>query len=340
MNVLVNGIGNIGQTLINILNDYKKLLKIDRIYALKNTQLFDWNREEVTLLEEKGIIICTKKESQYVNFDTVKDSLHYIFDCNANTFGLKNKEWYKTLPNLLGCSAQGSEKSFGISYMTGVNNEVIRNQKYVHIVSCNTHAIASILKTLSNNDFSNIVEGDFVVVRRSEDLGNHQRLVTANVVSRHMDQQIGTHHAIDVKDLFEEIDVPLDIQSSDITTPSQLMHVVRFNLKFNKAPQIHDINASIASRNTVSVTTKFDSNIVFEMGRRYSRYGRLFSHSILNNNNLLFDYTKGQIKGWAFIPQEGNTILSTLHAFLLQTNTIDEAHIMNILTKDLVRASW
>lgn len=35
MRVLVNGVGNIGTTLLNILNDYRELLGIKEIYAKK-----------------------------------------------------------------------------------------------------------------------------------------------------------------------------------------------------------------------------------------------------------------------------------------------------------------
>ncbi len=340
MKVLVNGIGNIGQTLLNILCYYKSTLKITEIYALKNTATTTWNKTELDFLEEKGVIICVKNKLSYTDIDSVIDEIDYIFDCNANTLGLKNKNWYRSLKNLKGCSAQGSEKEFGTSFMTGINNKVIENEKYVHIVSCNTHAISSLITTLSNNDLSNFIEGDFVIVRRSEDLGNSQRLVGANVLSRHLDNEIGTHHAIDVKDLFATRNNELNIQSSDITTPSQLLHSVRFNLKFNKAPKQSEIESGIERNLAVSSTTKFDSNIVFELGRRYSQYGRIFSQAIINSNNILLDTKNNRIKGWAFIPQEGNTILSTIHAFLIQTNTKEHENIINQLKIEMVKPKW
>ena len=61
MKVLVNGIGNIGTTLLNLLSDYKGLLGIDVIFALKNTSIHSWKKTEIMFLKEKGIIICTKK---------------------------------------------------------------------------------------------------------------------------------------------------------------------------------------------------------------------------------------------------------------------------------------
>ncbi len=226
---------------------------------------------------EKGIIICADNNPDFLEINTIIDKIDYIFDCKANSFGLKNKDLYKSMKNLKGCSAQGSEKGFGIPFMSGINNEIIQNKKFVQIVSCNTHALSSIITTMTNNNLSSLIETDFVIVRRSEDLGNNQRLVGANVLSRHLDKEIGTHHAIDVKDLFQTKNIQLNIQSSDITTPSQLMHCVRFNLKMDKNIDISQLKNNIKNNNAISITSKFDSNIIFELGRRYSPYGRSFS---------------------------------------------------------------
>jgi len=340
MNVLINGIGNIGTTLLSILIDYKSKLGINTIYALKNGKVSSWNSVELGILEDKGVIICSKHDSKFTPLDEIINKIDYIFDCNASSIGLENKEWYQTLKNLKGCSAQGTEKGFGIPFMTGINNETIASQKFVQVVSCNTHSLSSLIMSITNNKISNMIEGDFVIVRRSEDIGNHQRLVTANVVSRHLDNDIGTHHAIDVKDLFLTQNTALNIQSSDITTPSQLMHTVRFNLKLKELPKLNKIENSLIENKSISTTTKFDSNVIFDLGRRYSPYGRLFSHAIININNLLIHEKDKRIKGWAFIPQEGNTILSTIHAFLIQTKTKNTLETMNYLKTDLIRPEW
>ena len=99
MNVLVNGIGNLGQTLLCLLSEYKTLLNIDTIYALKNTQISSWNLVDIELLEGLGIVVCTNKQDAYINLPSIIDTVDYIFDCNANSFGLKNKDWYSSLVN-------------------------------------------------------------------------------------------------------------------------------------------------------------------------------------------------------------------------------------------------
>ena len=338
MNVLVNGIGNIGTTLISILQNYKKALGITEIYALKNS-LMPWHTEDLEYLSGLGVKICTRDDNDsFLSLEKIIDDVDYIFDCTNNGGGLENKKWYTQLQNLKGASAQGSEKKFGISFMSGINNAVLKGNKFAHIVSCNTHSIASLLTTFAGSDLENMKWADFVIVRRSEDLGNHQRLVSANVVARHLDDKLGTHHSIDVLDLFKTIGKTFRVSSSDITTPSQLMHGVRFNIKLKNPPSQDDLDEMIFRNPLMSSSTKFDSNVIFERGRRISPQGRIYSHAIVISNNIL--RADNRIMGWAFIPQEGNTILSTIHAFLLQTNHVSEQEIMETIIGEMIIKKW
>ena len=337
MKVLVNGLGNIGSTLLNLLVHYKDVLAIDEVYCCKRT-IAVWTRTELEILFAKGVKICTiSKTSDYPQLGSILPQINYIFEATPNGVGLEHKKRYSKLPNLIGACAQGSEKEFGISFMTGVNNEVIRGQKYVHIVSCNTHGSAALLRLFSGDKLQNLLKADMVVVRRSEDIGNHERLVSANVVARHLSPVSGTHHSIDVIDMFKTIDIACNLTSSDITTPAQLMHAVRFNIDL-KSKDDREISELLKNNPLISYTDKFDSNVVFELGRRYGFNGRLFSHAIVLSGNIL--YQDNTIKGWAFVPQEGNSILSTIHAFLLQTNHPEEKEIFERLVDDLCRDSW
>jgi glyceraldehyde-3-phosphate dehydrogenase type II len=334
-NVMINGMGNIGTTLVNMLVHYKAELRLDKIYVVKRS-IHPWNKTERDFLEKQGVIICSINAGNgLIAVESILAEVDYIFEATANGVGLQNLPDYKSLPNLKGSSAQGSEKGYGIPFMSGVNEAQIKGVKFVNIVSCNTHGSAVLLTTFCGNNLENLESADVVVVRRSEDLGNHERLVSANVVARHLDPQIGTHHAVDVLDMFKTKGIACNLTSSDITTPSQLMHAVRFNINL-KEPLRSTVEGHIAANPFIATTTKFDSNVVFEMGRRYGFNGRIFSHAILIAGNLLV--TDRTIKGWAFVPQEGNSILSTIHAFLLQMNIVDaEEAFAKIQTEMLVR---
>ena len=89
-----------------------------------------------------------------------------------------------------------------------------------------------ILSAFTGKFLEYLMGADVLVVRRSEDLGNHARLVSGNVVARHLSAETGTHHAIDVVDMYETVGVECPLTSSDITTPIQLMHSVRFHIEF------------------------------------------------------------------------------------------------------------
>lgn len=336
-NVLVNGMGNIGTTLTNLLLRYKNTLELNKIYVAKRS-IYPWNAEERNILSQAGVEICAENgQGDYVPLSAILPQVDYIFEATANGVGMANLSHYKQLSRLKGSAAQGSEKGYGMPFMSGVNDSVIKGVRFVQVVSCNTHGSAAILKTLAGEDLENLEEADFVVVRRSEDLGNHQRLVSANVVARHLDPKAGTHHSVDVIDLFQTKNISCQLTSSDVTTPSQLMHAVRFNIRLKNIPS-QSVNDLLAQNPFISTTQKFDSNVVFEMGRRYGFNGRIFSHAIVVSSNIL---NNGKtLKGWAFVPQEGNSILSTLHAYILQMELPDGPALFETIQKDLLRKAW
>ena len=88
----------------------------------------------------------------------------------------------------------------------------------------------------------------------------------------------------------------------------------------------------------IATTKKFDSNLIFELGRRYGLFGRIYNHTIMVSHNLLI--SENQVKGWAFIPQEGNTILSNIEAFLKMTKSDQNETIFNALKSELLVNKW
>lgn len=333
MRVLINGVGNIGTTLACLINDFKVILNVSEVYVYKNIKQ-NWKLNDLYFLEEKGIKIFYSDD---FTLDEIVLKVDYVFDATANGFGLKNKSIYENAVNLKGACSQGSEKNFGIPFMSNLNNNQIEFQKFVQIVSCNTHGAASIINNLSDENLSDLNFADFVVVRRSEDIGNHERLVGANVVARHLSDINGTHHAIDVKDMYETIEIDCPISSSDITTPSQLLHATRFHLGFKTKINRDVLINKLKSNVFIGMTNKFDSNQIFELGRRYGKYGRIYNHCIVVENNLLF--TENTVKGWAFVPQEGNSIISTIHAFLLQVFGLELAKVKLKQIQDILLIS-
>ena len=64
-------------------------------------------------------------------------------------WGLKLNYYERFSDSVRGFLAQGSEDGFGKKYARGINDNALveGEDKFIHVVSCNTHNIASIIKT-------------------------------------------------------------------------------------------------------------------------------------------------------------------------------------------------
>jgi glyceraldehyde-3-phosphate dehydrogenase (NAD(P)) len=313
--VLVNGTGNIGTTLANLLLAHRVSLGIGEVIVRKVREPRPFDGPDLKELDRRGarLVRCGTEAAAH----DLLASVDYVFDCRRPGAALRDREIYLGLPNLRGASAQGSEAGFGVPFVGGINPDVVRGERLVQIASCNTHATATLLRVLGGARLERLEEADLVCVRRSEDLAGGERLVGANVVSRHRDPIHGTHHAADAARVYATLGLAPLVTSSDITTPSQLTHAVRFNVRLRASRTVSEVVADLEAAPRLGTTAKFDSNRVFELGRRYGFQGRLYAHAIVVANDLLV--TGPNVRGWAFVPQEGNTLLSTIEAFLLQT---------------------
>ncbi len=337
MNVLVRGIGNVGTTVANVLLANRRDLGISQVY-LQTRTMPTWRMPHLEMLVKRGAIPWqhTSDERGFDSSD-VGRGIGYLFECTPDGVAGRSKEGYSEwLPNLAAASAQGSEKGFGVPFLSGTNDSTILGERFVHIVSCNTHGIGVLLRACCGQRLEELVEADVVVVRRSEDIGAYksERLVGGTVVARHRDTERGTQHATDVVDLYRTVGVVPVVTSSDSTTPSQLLHCVRFSIEFEHAVGPRELMERASRAEEIAFTDAFDSNIVFEVGRRYGFQGRLYSQAILVRSSLLV--TGPRVRGWAFVPQEGASILSTVHSFLLQTRHPNAADVMGDIKKRLL----
>lgn len=335
--VLINGLGNIGTTLANLLLHYQQQLNISRVILYKN-QPQAWQTPALKALADQGAKVVTATplagfcQRDYIDVLAEAD---YVFETREHGLGMAEKDRYAALiadtnhPLQHACS-QGSEKHFGVPFMAGLDPSAIAGQPFATVVSCNTHAIAAVLRTICGAALEDLIHADAVVVRRSEDLGSSGRLVGANVVARHLDPTIGTHHAIDACDLFNSLGISASITSSDITTPSQAMHAMRFNVQLKpSSTDLIAIRNRLAQQPFLATTALFDSGEIHSLGRRYGFQGRIFAHAIVVENQLLLQ--DNRLIGWAFVPQEACTLLSTLAAYLHQTQQYDEGIFQSIV---------
>ena len=326
--VLVVGTGTIGEPLIGLLSRLKDTMGLDRVLFHKRTPL-DYEVAKVNSLIEQGAELVVN-EDQVINFQSlghkITSTLHralemvdVVIDCTPA--GNKNKQsFYETYADNSDklFVAQGSEKGFGFPYAFGINdNEMMAaDSQFVQVVSCNTHAISRIIKTLNPTLDDNFVSGDFVCIRCANDASQDSGYIPSPTCSKHTDAEFGTHHARDVSDLLETITKePMNIMSSALKVNSQYMHLVRFSVTLRENLALEDVIERFQKDKFVTVTQLKSANRVFSFGRDHGFYGRIYNQAVVYTPSLIVRPRKNHegsiVTGFVYTPQDGNSLLTS-----------------------------
>ena len=324
--VHVVGTGTIGEPLISLLCEFRKDLGIDEITFYKHTPTI-LDRPKIKSLLNKGAVLVVSEdkikefrelgvEPTYTTEEAIKRA-SVVIDCTPKGVGLENKErYYKKYAHLVkGFLAQGSEFGFGKMYALGINDSAITDEdKFIHIVSCNTHNIAVVIKTLAIDDGENhLVDGHFVCIRRANDVSQATGFVPSPQVGKHKDKDMGTHHARDVYYLFKTLGYDLNIFSSALKINTQYMHAIWFSLKLDRKITLEEVEQRFRENPRVAVTYKDTANLIFSFGRDHGHYGRILNQTVVVLPSLHVRKEQ-EVIGFCFTPQDGNSILSSIAA--------------------------
>src|SRR6185295_11548533 len=118
--------------------------------------------------------------------------------------------------------------------------------KYVQVVSCNTHNISVLLKTIgcAKSEKIRLQSGQFVCMRRANDVSDTKDFVAAPQAGKHDDAEFGTHHARDAYHLFETLGEKLNLFSSAIKLNTQYMHTLWFDLDLRHDTSLDEVKAA------------------------------------------------------------------------------------------------
>ena len=322
--VHVIGTGTIGEPLIGLLCDFKNDLGIDEVTFHKNTPLTT-DRSKVVSLVKRGARLSTNTEKfdGFINIGlkpefSTEDAIErasVVIDCTPSTYGLENKEKYYTKfsNKTLGFISQGSEFGFGKPYARGINdNALVRGEdQFIQVVSCNTHNLSTIVQTIALDvSEDNLLDGRFLLIRRSNDVSQSKRFVPAPEVGKHKDPVFGTHHARDAHLLFKTLNKDLPLFSSAMKVNSQLMHILYFSLELKHKTNIQEIIGRLEKNDRISVTDKVNANEVFSFGRDHGHFGRILNQTVVSLPSLHLSNNK--LSGFCFTPQDGNSLLSSI----------------------------
>jgi glyceraldehyde-3-phosphate dehydrogenase (NAD(P)) len=326
--VHVIGTGTIGEPLIGLLTDFKAGLGIEEVTFHKRTPLLT-DRSKVHSAIRRGAKLAVDASAvkgfeelgMSPSYETVEaiERAGVVIDCTPSGIGKKNKsEYYERFSeNTAGFIAQGSEFGFGKPYARGINDRtLVRGEdKYIQVVSCNTHNLSTLIHTLALQDGGpdNLVEGRFVCMRRSNDISQDGSFVPSPVVGSHKDERFGTHHARDAWHLFNTLGYDLNLFSSAIKLNTQYMHTIFFDIRVKNPTTVERLVELMNADDKIAVTYKESANSVFSFGRDHGHYGRILNVTVACLPSLRVRNER-EIVGYCFTPQDGNSLLSSVSA--------------------------
>lgn len=340
--VHIIGTGTIGEPLIGLFQDKRKELGIDEVTFHKRTPLFT-DRSKVTDLLRRGAHLATdtdrvstfKEMGMDVSYTTEEAIARasVVIDCTPKGVGHANKAKFyeKHAPNTKGFIAQGSEFGFGTPYCRGVNDGLIdSNEKFVQVVSCNTHNLAVLINTVGFENGAkaadNLERGDFVCIRRSNDISQDTSFIPSPQAGEHKDARFGTHHARDVYHLYKTMGKELNVFSTALKVPTQYMHTVVFRFGLKEATDRDQVLANLSENKFVALSHKDTANAIFSFGRDHGYYGRILNQTVIPQKSVHVSEDGKEVWGHCFTPQDGNSLLSSVAATLrfLDPESVDE----------------
>jgi glyceraldehyde-3-phosphate dehydrogenase type II len=334
--VHVIGTGTIGEPLIGLFTDFKDLWGIDEVTFHKRTPAVN-DRAMVDFLVNRGASLVADEQARdefarlghRVSY-TAEEALEratVVVDCTPA--GNDNKQkYYERIKGPKGFLAQGSEFGFGRPFALGINDEIQDpDERYVQVVSCNTHNISVLLKTLATTKGGkmSLEAGRFVCMRRANDVSDTKSFIAAPEAGKHDDPVFGTHHARDAHHLFQTIGEKLNLFSSAIKINTQYMHTLWFDLDVRHDTSLEEVKSALRNNPRVACTNKRSVNQIFSFGRDHGYYGRILSQTVVPTSTLTVPNPR-KIVGFCYTPQDGNSLLSSVAATLryLDASKLDE----------------
>ena len=324
--VHVVGTGTIGEPLIGLFADFKKYLGIDEITFHKRTPMTT-ERAKVNHLLSRGAKLAVDPD-KVADFEALGHTVSYearealeeatvVIDCTPA--GNENRKLYETLSGPRGFLAQGSEFGFGKPYAMGINDEALSpgQDRFLQIVSCNTHNIAALIRTLGEDGEGpcTLEHGRFVCMRRANDVSQDSSFNPAPSAGKHDDPQFGTHHARDASRLLETIGWKPKLFSSAMKLNTQYMHSLWFDLEFGKPMSKAQALERLRANRRIAITEKRSANQIFSFGRDHGYYGRILSQAVVAAPTLTSSGER-ELIGFCFTPQDGNSLASSIAAAL------------------------
>jgi len=337
--VHIIGTGTIGEPLIGLFLNLRQQLELDEVTFHKNRPLLS-DRAKVKNLIRRGAKLVVAAETMRdfeklgmqptYEVQEALDQATVVIDCTPDGVANQHKiDWFQHMPTTKGFLAQGSETGFGKPYARGINDGTLvpDEDRFIQIVSCNTHNLAVLTETLALDEEApdNLLEGRFVCMRRASDISQEKSFIAAPEAGKHKDPKFGTHHAYDAWRLFNTRGLDLNLFSSAIKLNTQYMHSIWFHLKVKRPVTLDEVIGKLEANKYVALTEKTMANPIFSFGRDQGFFGRILNQTVISVPTLTVR-DGHEITGFCFTPQDGNALLSSIAAtaWLMYPGTCEE----------------
>ena len=161
------------------------------------------------------------------------------------------------------------------------------------------------------------------LIRRASDV-SQEKSVPAPTITKDEYGDFGTHHAKDVYRLFKTVGIELDIFSSAMKANTQYMHSLSGHFVLKEPTGEDQILQIIDETPQLAMTEKTSVNKVFSFGRDHGYYGRILNQIVFVKPSI--KVRKNHLYFWAFVPQDGNSILSSIRALLNYMYGVEETN--------------
>ena len=326
--ILVIGVGTIGEPLTRLLLDHKNTLGIGDVYFAKFNPT---DLGTVKLLQENGgkFVIWSNTEMHFEHLmqrhdlridGTIESTLKkvcVVADCTNRGNEIK-RDFYSRASFPIGFLAQGSEEGFGQPFAYGINDSTLipGDHRYIQVVSCNTHNILAVLR-LTRAVGEEIEDADFVLMRRMNDISQTAKAIpspSVDAVKTEKYPGYGSHQAFDAARVMRTMDVELHnrIHSTALLLDNQLMHLNRFRVRVKNKVTVTQVQEAMLADALISVSHLRDMNLVFSKGRDHGYAGRIFNQAVLIRDSMEVSPDGHTISGCCFTPQDGNSLLTSV----------------------------
>lgn len=347
MVIFVVGLGTIGKPLAHLFlqPELKEKFGISELIIFKNTpelkyrgtlKRFHKKGAKLAVYEEKKKafqdLLAPKGFGPNYSFEGALDRADVVIDCTKEKVGRQLKQkyyevWALKRPNMR-FIAQGSEKGFGKPFAYTINDKFLTPQdRFIQVVSCNTHQLLCLLKTLIFDGIGlyKLLKARFYINRRASDISQTDSTVGVEVGEPTHDFY-GSHQGEDAARVIATLGQQyegIDIHTIADKSNNPFTHVVNFNITVRSQISRDSVEEMFRSNPLVGITYLQTNNELFSIGRDEGNFGRILHQTVvclpsLQVREVIDGYF--EIMGRCFTPQDGNSLLSSVAATLFFQN--------------------